>query len=116
MLSCDAHRVYVAHAPTTALSAFHASVGSVLVFTCPVASFLRAGLRVTHFLVSHSTWYKAGAHRRLANEPDLINFACHLLLLFFKVYTYNVLPEDSTYHAREDVKYVWGPCHPGIHL
>lgn len=50
----------------------------------------------------------ADAHRCLANNPDLINFACHLLLLFFKVYTHNVFPEDSSCHPREDVKHVGG--------
>lgn len=62
-----------------------------------------------HFPVSHSLWQKADAHRCLVTDPDLINFACDLLLLFFKVYTHNVLPEDSTCHPREDVKHVgWG--------
>lgn len=106
----------VVHAPTTALFAFHASSGLGLVSICRATNFLRAELRVIHFPLSHSTWHKAGAHRCLVNDPDLRKFACRLLLLFFKVYIHHILPEDSMYHPREDVKHVWGPCHPGIHL
>lgn len=79
----------------------HSSSG--LVSICLVTSFSRAGRRVVHFPDPHSIWHKVGAHRCLVN---LINFACHLLLLFLKVYLHNILPEDSACHPREDVKHV----------
>lgn len=95
-------------APTTALFAFHARSASGHVSVCLAASFLRAGPRGIYFPVPH-TCNATGANRCLVNDPDLTDFPCHLQLLFFKIHTHNVLPEDSTCHPREDVKHVWGP-------